>query len=313
MARTIRFPGLVSLVLVSDQHEIDDLVGHPALAREFKGGGPLLNRLLLGRAQRSMQHDGRTLISFWPRQNGERAQAQNALTAHLNALAPHQPWDPEAIGLMARYVATGEAKNRAGAALTYATAFPFLAQSGGQTGAPFDEKTFARAFQLYQRLAAARGGLSPRGLFARLTGGARRARNALSALTEGSDYGLHALMITLDNSLVMLENLRTQAGQIQDLKRPRTLDFAWASIRTSSDTVLRQVHETVTLPHVAARLPAGTLVVFSMRRSLTTASPTGFEFAATHWSACPAQAYIMSLFRAVSEAAAPLILKRTQS
>jgi hypothetical protein len=63
--------------------------------------------------------------------------------------------------------------------------------------------------------------------------------------------------------------------------------------------VVRQLKEEFTLPHVRGRLPPHTLVLLRMRRALRPDVQGGFEFAASHWSACPARSYVVAVFDAV--------------
>ena len=52
MARRIRVPGLVDIVLVTEPKEIRALDEEPKVDRNFVGRGPLINRLITGRIRR---------------------------------------------------------------------------------------------------------------------------------------------------------------------------------------------------------------------------------------------------------------------
>src|SRR5882757_8767780 len=101
MATRVRLFGLASLVVVSDQHEIEDLIDHPALDRSFEHAGPFLNRLLVRRIIREFECDGRMLLSMRPRDDGERRQGQMDLFRRLDSLASSGGWAPDAIQAMA--------------------------------------------------------------------------------------------------------------------------------------------------------------------------------------------------------------------
>src|SRR5262249_3710547 len=158
----------------------------------------------------------------------------------LDALAAEKAWAPEAIDAMAHYVATGAQFAAAASALTYVTAFPFLQSS--QRGA-YDALPFGKAFRLTRRIARANSLLSPLGMLIRLTGGDRRAHRTLRKLTGGNDYGLHALTVSIDNSLMILENLKQFARESRGRERSPTHLLRWLSARTAPALVLRQVKE----------------------------------------------------------------------
>jgi hypothetical protein len=309
MARRVRLFGLASLVVVDTQSEIDDLIDHPALDRSFERAGPILNRLLVARIVRQFLRDGRMLLSMRPRDDVERKQGQAQLFHRLDAMAAGKTWAPEAIHAMAHYVATGEQFEHAVSGLTYATAMPFLEPSAR---AAFDAEQFRRIFRLSRRISQANSPLSPAGFLIRLTGADRRARRKLLVLTGGDDYGLHALMVTIDNGLAILDNLRQRLAESHATGDRPAPKLAWLSARTAPSVVVRQIKEEFTLPHVDARLPAHTLVLFRMRRALRPDMQGGFEFAASHWSACPARSYVVAVFDAVCKMVPPLLVEQSK-
>jgi hypothetical protein len=307
MARHVRLAGLASLLVVDREREIDDLIDHPALERDFAPSGPLLNRVIVGGARRSISNDGHVLLSFRPREDEERQQSQRRLLEQLDALAAARPWAPEAITAMARYVATGDAHDAALAGLTYVTAYPFFEGGMAASPVPFNPAQCTRMYRLYRRLSKARRPLA--GFLTRLLALDTRARRRLLQMMGGNEYGLHAVGITLDNSLIVLDQLRKLTKQrMADGTRGR-LTLEWASVRTAPALVLRQIKEAFTLPHTQARVPANTLVLLRMRQSLALDTPSGYEFASTHWSACPARRYLMATFGAVCDEADSLVGK----
>ena len=303
MARLIRIYGLISVVVVDDCKETNDLLEHPALERSLEVSGPLVNRLLLRLARRQfVTSDGQTIRSMRARSDDSRRRGQAALFEHLDSLAAKQPWDMAAIQLMADYVATGNARDRALTALTYVGALPFP-KPGATAPTQFEEQDCEKLYRHFLTLRRARSPLSPLGFMSRLFGIDRRARQALLEHFDGNDYGLHAIMVTLDNAIEILDGLRERTVRESEQTLRRTIPLRWLTIRTAPLRVLRQVRETFSLPHVNRRVPANTLVIFNMRRSLAGHPPAGYEFAAGQWSACPARRYLMTLFEVVSDAA----------
>ena len=83
MARHIRVPGIVDVVLVSDPAEIRALNDHAKIDRNFIPRGPIINRLIVGRIRRFL----RLLLKVGAfLQNSGRGCREND-TSHLVALA----------------------------------------------------------------------------------------------------------------------------------------------------------------------------------------------------------------------------------
>ncbi len=87
---------------------------------------------------------------------------------------------------MAAYVAKGTDPDTALAALTYATAYPFLTPDVADQPLPFELRKYRDLFAVYQRLKLSR----PRwkGLPYRLLGVDKRASRKILELTGGDDY-----------------------------------------------------------------------------------------------------------------------------
>lgn len=292
MARYIRYGGLASILVVDTDHEVDALMDHPDLARDYTAAGPLLNRMILARLRRGVGLPGDVLLSFRPRADTDRAHSQRVLAERLDVLATRQPWASEAVAAVATYVVTGADRHKALVALTYITAYPFLPAS-----TRFQPAQCERLYRLYRRLSTARKPWA--GLPLQWLGIDKRAAQQILQTTNGDEYGLHAIGITLDNSVLILDHLRARyAGEARrDTAVRRCLD--WSKLRTAPALVVRQTKQACRLPDVPVELPAHTLVLLQMRHGLRNDSPAGFEFASSHWSACPASRYMISAFAAV--------------
>jgi hypothetical protein len=299
MARYLRYAGLASIVVVDSDEEIDALLDHPDLDRTYAFEGPALNRLMISRLRHAIFRDGRPLLSFAPREESDRAAAQGALAKRLDALAERQPWADEAIAAMAAYVTKGADRNAALAALTYATAYPFLAPDDVPDPLPFEPAKFCRLFALYEVLQRARNPW--KGLPIRLLGQDRRAAQEILRATGGDDYGLHAVGVTLANSVLILERLRALFADQPDKKE--AAPDTWNKIRVAPAAVTRQNKVPCKIPGIPGEVPANSLFLMQMRQAMRPASPAGFEFATKHWSFCPASRYIEAIFASVYDAA----------
>ncbi len=298
MARHIRYAGLASIVVVDDDKEIDALLDSPDLDRTYDLKGPPLNRLMISRLRHALFRDGRALLSFAPRGDQNRAAAQSALTKRLDALTEQQPWAPEAITAMASYAATGTDRDTALAALTYAMAYPFLTPETADH--PFEPAKFGHLFGLFQTLQQAR---SPwKGLLSRLLGADRHASREILKTLNGDDYGLHAVGITLANSVPILGHIREHFAD-PARARNENLQLDWSKVRVAPVAVTRQNKAPCKLPGISGDIPANSLILFKMRQAQRPESAAGFEFASKHWSFCPASRYVEAVFARVYDAA----------
>lgn len=307
MARLISVPGLASLVIVSRAPEIETLIDHPALDRAFVGEGRLVNRLLVASLRRQVQHEDAPLDAFRPRDDENRRARQGQLLERLDQYARDGTWAPAPVTEMARYVVEGRERRNAEAALAYAIVAPFLGLAPAAQNDDAYRPLGRHLWRLHRRAALARRPLSLSGLAFRLAGVDRRARAKILDLVHGDTYGLHAVEITLANARDILERMRKAMIEGPPGTALAARELAWAAVRTAPDVVVRQSPaDETTLPHVAARVPPRTIVLLRMRRALTPDASSGYEFATSHWSACPARRYVMGLFGAVAQSAVDL-------
>src|SRR5262249_61330865 len=92
MAQRIRVPFIVDVVLVSDPAEIRAVNEAQAIDRNFVPGGPLINRLIVGRIRRWFEIMGQLLPSLMPRGDAVRAARQKELAAKLDPSAGVPLW-----------------------------------------------------------------------------------------------------------------------------------------------------------------------------------------------------------------------------
>jgi hypothetical protein len=304
MARLIRIPGIASLLLVRQASEIDDLLDHPLLERAFSRRGGLINRLVVSMIDRQIRFKGEVLPALRPGADAVRQQGQASLFAELDRQAAAGNWPKAPVEQMGRYVATGREEREAEAALAYAMAWPFLASAPASAEDDAYKPHGRHLWRLHRRVARANRPFSLAGRLLRLFRADRRAREAILRLVGGRLYGLHAVELTLANGREILANMRRIVEEAPRGKAPTAQQLAWAAVRTAPERVIRQIGEThASLPNVRGRVPPHTLVFLAMRSSLTPDQASGYEFASTHWSACPARRYVHGLFAAVARAA----------
>jgi hypothetical protein len=168
MARHIRVPGIVDVVLVSDPAEIRALNDHAKIDRNFIPRGPVINRLIVGRIRHWFEIMGQFLPSLLPRGDQVRADRQQQLATSLNPANGATLWSEDQLDALAAYVRGSGDDNAAG----------ILTQQ--IVGRLFDPQYRAdlatwKAAQLIDQF---RDGFSPVQIIWQLTGKLRRARFA---------------------------------------------------------------------------------------------------------------------------------------
>src|SRR5262245_7647795 len=109
MARRIRIPLLLDVVLVDDPREMAELNRAPEISRVISGSGGLLHRALHHRIYGTIRVDAEPLPVFADRGAGARANRQATLEKSLaNVDARAIAFDAE-VQRLAQYVATGAA------------------------------------------------------------------------------------------------------------------------------------------------------------------------------------------------------------
>jgi hypothetical protein len=107
MARHIRVPGMVDVVLVTAPEEIRALDEQPSLDRNFIARGPLVNRLITGRIRRWFGIKGQLLPSLAPRGDPVRAERQQQLAMELDPASGRVLWSDAQLDALANYVRGG--------------------------------------------------------------------------------------------------------------------------------------------------------------------------------------------------------------
>jgi hypothetical protein len=169
MARHIRVPGLVDVVLVTAPEEIRAFDEEPLVDRNFIARGPLANRLITGRIRRWFEIMGQPLPSLARRGDQIRAERQRQLAAALDPGGGRVLWSDAQLDTLATYV-RGDSSDEA-AAITAQEIVGRLFDSGYSADrASWDAAALIDKF---------RDGFSPIQIVWQITGRLRRARDLL--------------------------------------------------------------------------------------------------------------------------------------
>jgi hypothetical protein len=287
VARRIRVPGLVDIVLVTEPVEIRALDDEPKVDRNFTPHGPLINRLITRRIRRWFHINDQRLPSLVPRSDAVRAEQQQKL---FNALPPAcgRPVcsDPQ-LERLALFV-TGKA-SRDDAAIT-------VQEIVGQAFSPdytADKKSW-KASALIDRF---REGFSLREILWRVTGRLQRSRRLLIDRARQDRWTMHGTAIGMHGILQALDRMRAlrAAPDAASLGEDAVLARCLAPPRQ----VPRMAEAMLATAVTPKRLRPGTLVMLRLREAGPRAPGPGTVFMHGHWNACPAQAFVTELVRAV--------------
>ena len=287
MARHIRVPGIVDVVLVSDPAEIRDLNDQTKIDRNFIPRGPLVNRLIVGRIRHWFEILGQLLPSLMPRGDEVRADRQLTLAAALDPANGAVLWTDAQIKALAVYVRGGSDDAAAG----------ILTQE--IVGRLFDplyraDATTWKAAQLIDRF---RDGFSPVQILWQLTGKLRRARDLLVERAKDDRWTMHGTAIGVH-------------GIVQALAKMRQLRASATAKSLTGDAVLwqclsppvqvpRTVEGGFEAPAVNGSMSAGTVVMLQLGAAGPQAPDAEMVFMRGHWNACPARMFVMELLLAV--------------
>jgi len=294
VAKAIRIPGLIDILLADTPDAILSLTSDNRLDRKFVAEGPILNRVIARRIRRVLHVNGTPLPPVAPRDAPGRAERQEQLEdtintkldclvnddRHLDELAAHVLGrrDPDTLGVQVQEVV-------------------------GQLFAP-DYTASPQRWKAAQLLDSAARSFNPiRQIWWRLTGRVDEARRLLSEPVAGDPAAVHTTGIAVHNLVRSFEIMRELASRPQNL-RALTSDAVVARCLVAPESVLRQAVQQGTT--AAGSFRPGTLVVLRLEaaRARTIRRDIAFMTAGRSWSRCPANRWVVALLTAVWDRAA---------
>jgi hypothetical protein len=287
MATALRIPGLVDIVVCTSVADIAAMAAEPALDRNFRPTGPLLNRILARRIRRVLALDGRPLPSVAPRESAGRAESQAALDSVLTSRAGEAPCNAETLDKLA-----GLVLRRA-----EATDFGPVAQTA--VGRLF-QPSFAGTAQTWQAalvLEAAVRSFNPlRRLRWLFNGEVEAAQAELAVAMQGDAAALHGIGVAIHNIVASFFRMGALAASTDAFERIGS-EAAASRCLTAPARVLRQVDGVMHGPQGSFR--AGALVVLNLETARSRTLRRDIAFLNGTWSACPAHAWVPALLAAV--------------
>ena len=287
MARRIRLPGIVDVVLVSDPAEIRALNDARGVDRNFALRGPLINRLIVARIRRWFQIMGQLLPSLTPRYDQVRADHQQKLAAAIDPISGNTLWSNSQIDALAAYVCGGGTDETAG----------IVAQQ--IVGSLFDpvyqaDRATWKAAKLIDQF---RNGISPIQIVWQLSGQLRRARALLVDRAKADRWTMHGTAIGVHGIVHALAQMRRLRC------RPNADSLSDEAVLWQCLIPPKQVPRTVEVPLetplVKDPLSVGSILMLQLEAAWPRAPDAELVFMHGHWNACPARAFVTRLLLVV--------------
>jgi hypothetical protein len=280
-------PGLVDVVLVTEPDEIRALADEPKVGRDFAPRGPLINRLITRRIRSWFHIDDQRLPSLLPRGDVVRAERQQQLFSSLPPAGGRAIASDAQLDHLASFV-RGQGERDDAAVI--------VQEIVGRAFSPdytADQKSW-KASELIDRF---REGFSLREILWRITGRLRRSRRLLIDRAQRDRWTMHGTAIGMHGIVQALERMRELRAT------PDAASLAEDAVRARCVLPPRQVPRAVeaalATPATAKHLRPGTLVMLRLREAAPRAPRPETVFMHGHWNACPAQAFVTELMRAV--------------
>lgn len=283
MARRISIPFLLDVVTADRPAEVAALAADPELDRAPVSGGPLINRLIAGRAARLLRVGSEPLPSARPQQDPERQRISQSLADRLNG-------DPALI-LAAL-----------GADLDDAAGFVSGQHSGksGPMAIALCGKLFDTDFEASDRnwrasetIQAAISTRNPLKWIADFfTGRTMSAKSDLSRALGGDLAAVHAVGVASHNLAESLRRMR-RLYAVTDVPDELSVERVLAETLAAPETVLRQSPGPSETP--AGSVQRGTLVVLEVEAARSRGMDDDMAFLADSWSGCPARAFMPAM------------------
>jgi hypothetical protein len=287
MARRIRVPGLLDIVFVSEPAEIRCVNEERRLDRRFVARGPLLNRLIARRIRKWFAIKGEPLPSLAPRDDAVRSERQRELAAALSCADGHALWTDAQLARLADFVRGKISREDVAVTVQEVIGKLFYA----------DYQADCESWQAAELIDRFRDGFSPEQILWQISGKLRRARDLLVDRARHDRWAMHGSAIGMHGIVHALERMRG----LRDSSEAASLDEETVIGRCLAPPkqVPRTVEAMLSTPVAAERLRPGTLVMLQLAAAGERALDAEAVFMHGHWNACPAQAFVTTLVRAV--------------
>jgi hypothetical protein len=287
MARAIRVPLVVDLLIAEDADAIRTLAADARLDRGVPVRTPFLNRMIARRVSDVLQVEGRPLPSAAPRDAPGRAAARDALEARLQ----EHTVDEAHRDALAAYVGGRDSRPLG----------PLVQETIGRLFVA-EFRATDETWQAARLLDEAARTLNPiRRLIWGFTGSVNDARRLLARQFAGDPAALHAVAIAVHNLVVSFERMRALGAAPGGVVRYTPQEAASLCL-AAPPRVLR--HATARGATARGEFRPGTLVVFGLEAARARTLAHDVAFLTANWSRCPAHGWVPALLASVWQRAA---------
>jgi hypothetical protein len=287
MTRRISIPFVIDLLIVDDPAEIALLDARPEVTRNFRKSESFAVRWLGARFRKVLSIGNTPVPALLPREDRIREGQTAALEHRFGPRGEGAVITPEDIEGLARYV-RGESGETT-----------MMARLQGVVGRQFVPGYHATAQTVHDAFlldTAARSLL--KGLWFRLTGQTRQAKQRMALVCDGDLYAAHGTVIALHSLAVPMRTLRRRYGDRGACRRSPAEVVAEAI--EPPPRALRSVSGRVEAPFLTRPLGPKSLLIFDPPQNVGVAE----SFAMGRWSQCPAHGFVWRLLEEVWRAAA---------
>ena len=273
MGRRIVIPGLVDLLLIDSAEEILAVSNDPALQRGATTPGPLLNRVILRRAQRVLRTPSQAYPSALPKDNAQRQEQQKALATRLHP--DNAACDEQSLDALADYL-KGKTRRPLG---------PLCQEAIGRLFEK-DYQATRETWRAAELLDNAVRSINPlRQLVWTLTGAVKQSQATIAAAVNGDTAGAHATSIAVHTFKASVANLE-RAMSNRSVRRSYTTLAILGGALGGPENVLR--HSSVHADTAAGPVAPGTLVLLQVGKAVKLSADQRVAFLSESWSFCPA-------------------------
>jgi hypothetical protein len=276
MAKRIRIPLLLDVVVVDDAAEMAWLNGSPDVARVPSPAGGLVHRLLHRRVASTLRVGSDLLPAFTARDDQRRAARQATLESDLSKVDLDREPLRSDVQTLARYV-IGQAPGLSlGVAVQQLVGRLFLP---GYTAS-------AESYRAAQVIAEWPRANPLKALWWRWSGRLARSRSLIWTKAGNDPACIHATAIAMHNLVTAVERMR---GLVRNAaNRALSPRQAVQASLAAPPAVLRSALRPLRVPFLAQPLRTGTLIVFRLEKIHAGARDDALAFLRGEWSQCPA-------------------------
>ncbi|MEM9223502.1 MAG: hypothetical protein AAGB11_14030 [Pseudomonadota bacterium] len=283
--RRIRIPGLLAIISLDHPLDIRAAADDARYDRPRAGRGPLLNRMIARRFERTLRTPSEPLPSARLRDDEVRVATNKALAKRFND-------DPAAV--LSSLEAEIEAAARYVAGIDEAEP-AHLAQNLFGRLFVADFKATNETVAAAQKTAKSLTSANPlRGLVDRLTGQLNSARATLSAALGNDPSAVHAVSVAAAN---LAATLKAQRALFRSHGPSLNADAALTATIHAPKRVARQTDRLVEAP--IGTLKAGTLILLETGDANAKGFDRRVAFLSEAWSACPASGTVIAITKAI--------------